>query len=143
MPGEMTKERLEEYKSKKAEIAELQIKLSCLGKGDSMIGNSVILNGQVYPPRPESVVGFDEKKYERLRKKYNDRLAELERDCGEVEEWIEEIPDSLTRRIFRMYYVDGMTQQQVAMKMNMDKSTVSRKIYNFLKVATNATNATV
>lgn len=132
---EMTKERLEEYKSKKAEIAELRIKLSCLGKGDSMIGNSVILNGQVYPPRPESVVGFDEKKYERMRKKYSDRLAELERDCGEIEEWIEEIPDSLTRRIFRMYYVDGMTQQQVAMKVHLDQSCICRKIDNYLKNA--------
>ena len=140
---EMTKERLEEYKSKKAEIAELQIKLSSLGKGDSMIGNSVILNGQVYPPRPESVVGFDGKKYERLRKKYSDRLAELERDCSEVEEWIEEIPDSLTRRIFRMYYVDGMTQQQVANEIGLDRSRISRKIDDFLKNAHKAQNAHV
>lgn len=131
---EMTKERLEEYKSKRAEITELRIKLSSLGKGDSMIGNSVILNGQVYPPRPESVVGFDEKKYERLRKKYSDRLAELERDCGEVEEWIEEIPDSLTRRIFRMYYVDGMTQQEVAKNVHLAQSKVSEKISAYLKL---------
>ena len=140
---EMTKERLEEYKSKRAEITELRIKLSSIGKGDSMIGNSVILNGQVYPPRPESVVGIDEKKYERLRKKYSERLAELERDCGEIEEWIEEIQDSLTRRIFRMYYVDGMTQQQVANEIGLDRSRISRKIDDFLKNAHKAQKAHV
>lgn len=55
----MTKEQLEEYKSKKAEIQELQYKLDHLGEGDSMIGNSVINDYRTGHPRPQSVVGVD------------------------------------------------------------------------------------
>ena len=40
-----------------------------------------------------------------------------------------------------MYYIDNMTQRQIAKKVNMDKSTVARKIEKFLKVAPNAPNA--
>lgn len=143
MPVQMTKERLEEYRSKKAEITELQCRLSHLDEGDSMIGNSVINDYTKGHPRPQAVVGFDQKKYERLRLKYESRLAELQQDCKEIETWIEEIPDSITRRIFRMYYIDGMTQQQVAEIINLDRSRVSRKIDEYMKNAHKAQNAHV
>ena len=55
----MTKNRLEEYKSKKDEIRELQQKLDNLGKGDSLIGNDTILDYQTGYPRPQSIVGYD------------------------------------------------------------------------------------
>ena len=62
---------------------------------------------------------------------------------AETEQWIEAIPDSQTRRIFRMRFLDGMILEQIGKKMHVDKSTVSRKIENFLKFATHATNATL
>ena len=49
--------------------------------------------------------------------------------------WIEAIPDSLTRRIFRMYYVDGMNQSRIAKRVHLSQSQVSRKIDGFLKDA--------
>lgn len=55
----MTREKLEEYKSKKDEIHELQQKLQHLGEGDSLIGNDVILDYQTGYPRPQSIVGYD------------------------------------------------------------------------------------
>lgn len=43
-PVEITKERLEDYKSKKAETLELRHKLEHVGDGDSLIGNDTILD---------------------------------------------------------------------------------------------------
>lgn len=138
---EMTRERLEDYRSKKDEIKELQYKLAHLGKGDSMMGADTIFDYQTGFPRPQAVVGVDKDKMDRLEARYEKRIAELEAECAKVELWIEEIPDSLTRRIFRMYYVDGMPLHKIGQKVHLDKSTVSRKINSYLKVATHATNA--
>ena len=58
---------------------------------------------------------------------------EAEQDC--IEEWVFGIRDSRTRRIFQMYFLEGLTQEKVGRKMNMDRSVVSRKIDSYLKFA--------
>lgn len=140
---EMTKKKLEEYKSKKAEIKELQYKLSHLGAGDSLIGNDVIMDYRKGYPIPQSVVGYDFEKEKRLRESYEKRIQKLRAECLEVEMWIEDIPDSLIRRIFRMHYVDGMTQKEISKIIHLDRSRISRKIDDFLKNAHKAQNAHV
>ena len=131
---EMTRERLEGYRSCREEIQELQYKLDHLGEGDSLIGNDVIMDYRDGFPRPQSVVGYDYGKYERLRKAYESRIEKLQAECAEVGLWIEAIPDSLTRRIFRMYYVDGMRQSHIAKKVHLSQAEVSKKISRFLKL---------
>ena len=131
---EMTRERLEGYRSCREEIQELQYKLDHLGEGDSLIGNDVIMDYRDGFPRPQSVVGYDYDKYERLRKAYEIRIVKLQAECAEVELWIEAIPDSLTRRIFRMYYIDGMRQSHIAKKVHLSQAEVSKKISRFLKL---------
>ena len=48
---------------------------------------------------------------------------------------MEAIPDSLTRRIFRMCFIDGRKQKDVAKAVHLDQSMISKKINNYLKVA--------
>ena len=131
---EMTRERLEGYRSCREEIRELQYKLAHLGEGDSMIGNDVILDYRTGYPRTRSVVGLDHKREKRLRTVYENRIAKLETECAEVELWVDEIPDSLTRRIFRMYYIDGMNQSKIAKRVHLSQAEVSKKISRYLKV---------
>ena len=138
---EMTKERLEAYKSNKEEIRELRYKLDHLGEGDSLIGNDVIKDYRTGYPRPQSVVGYDYDKEDRLRTAYQARIQKLEAECAAVELWIEEIPDSLTRRIFRMYYLEGATQRRIGECLHIERSTVSKKIEAFLKVSHKSHNS--
>ena len=63
----MTKKTLSNYRKLKKEIPLLEYELSELKTTDRGIGNSVILNGKNGSKKPESVIGFDEKKY--LRRK--------------------------------------------------------------------------
>ena len=130
----MEREQLERYLSQKEEIRELRYKLEHLGEGDSLIGNSTIFDDSTGYPRPQVVVGYDYNKERRLRERYETRLEKLQVDCEETEQWIEAIPDSQTRRIFRMYYLEGETQQKIGKKLHLDQSSVSRKIENFLKL---------
>ena len=133
----MTKERLEAYRSSKMEILELEYTLNNRWKSDTMIGNSVIFDYSKGYPMPQSVPGFDWKRYERLQEHDLRRKEFLETECAEVEDFVDGIKDSLIKRIFRMYYIDGrkaVTQSEVAKKMHIDQSGVSRRIDNYLKL---------
>ena len=68
--------------------------------------------------RPTAAIALKQK----LLKKRNDRLTALEAELLELtnqaEEYIETIPKSEPRIIFRLYYIDDLTWYQVALKMN-------------------------
>ena len=86
--------------------------VSCGKKGKKPLG-TVKITG-----RPVGVIS----RKEQLLKKRNRRLEELEEELLEmtiqVEEYIESIPKSELRIMFRMYYIDGLTWVQVAHRMN-------------------------
>lgn len=139
----MTLELLRGYKSKKEEIAELAYKLDHIEDDDNLVGNDIIFDYRSGYPQPQAVVGTDREKYNRLSSRWSNRKALLEEECLQVEEFIESIPDSLTRRIFRMCYLDGHTQKHVADKINLDRSTVTKKIDKYLKVSPNSPKKTL
>ena len=131
----MTRERLEGYQSCKEEIRELQYKLAHLGEGDSLIGNDVVFDYRTGYPKPQSVVGYDYELERRRKERWEKLIEKLQSEVTEVEQWVENIPDSLTRRIFQMYYIDGVRQKRIAKKMHLSQSQISRKIDGFLKDA--------
>lgn len=135
---DITKELLQGYRSKKAEIQELDYILKNRWRDEGLIGNDVIFDYSKGYPMPQSVVGFDQKKYERLQDRDQRRKEKLKQECTEIEAFVENIDDSLTRRIFKMYFIDGdkkPTQHKVAKKLFIDQSTVSKKIDEYFKVA--------
>lgn len=129
----MTKERLEGYRSCKEEINELRYRIECVKNDDNMIGNDTIFDYRTGYPRPQAVVGYDYEKEARLTARYLSRIDKLKTECTEVEEWIEAISDSLTRRIFWMYYIYGVRQSVIAQRVHLSQSKVSEKISGFLK----------
>ena len=140
----MTKERLEAYRSSKMEILELEYTLNNRWKSDTMIGNDVIFDYSKGYPMPQSVPGFDWKRYERLQERDLRRKEFLETECAEVEDFVDGIKDSLIKRIFRMYYIDGrrnVTLEEVGKKVHMGRSGVGKKIDKFLKVSRNSPNS--
>lgn len=140
---DITKELLQGYRSKKAEIKELDWKLKNRWRDEGMIGNDVIFDYSKGYPMPQSVVGFDQKKYERLQDRDQRRKEQLEQECTEIEDFVENIDDSLTRRIFRLCFIDGRKQKDVARSVHLDRSRISRKIDNYLENAHKAQNAHV
>lgn len=130
----MTREKLEAYRSMQEEIRELKDKLQHLGEGDSMIDSSVINDYRSGYPVPQGVVGVDWEKIGRLRERYTNRIVKLQKECDLVEEYIENIDDSLTRRIFRMYFIEGISQSKITKQVHMAQTTISKKISNYLKV---------
>ena len=72
---------------------------------------------------------------EKLMKMKRERREQAEKKVLEIESFISGIPDSETRQIFELYFQEGMRQQDIAKKLNMDQSRISRKIYDYLKNA--------
>lgn len=139
----MNKELLLSYKSKKAEIYELKYSLQRMNEDDTLIDNDTILNYTKGYPVPQAVVGIDWNKAYKKEKRYLTRIETLEKECKEVEDFIESIQDSLVRRIFRMHYIDGISQNSIAKVIHMDRSNVGKKINTFLKLSHNSPNSHV
>lgn len=130
---EVTRQQLEEYRSDKQEILELTYRIENRWKDETMIGSDVVFDYSKGYPMPQAIVGFDQSRYEHLQDRDVRRKDKLEKKCKETEDWIEEIKDGITRRIFRMYFLEGKKQKDVAKAVHMDQSRVSRKIEEYLK----------
>ena len=128
----MTRKQLEQYKSKKEEITELEAAIRKLGSGESLMGSSTVFDYRSGYPVPQAVVGVDRKKFWSTKERYEAKIAELKAECEEAERFVEGIEDSLTRRIFRMYFLDGARQEDIAAAVHINQSVVSRKISCFL-----------
>ena len=122
----MTREQLEEIFHIKKEIQDLEKRISRIEKQSSMVADSV----QKGYKRRAIIYGVDIKRvyklqsnYEKL-KKFKIQLVDKEK---EIEDYIEKIPFSEIRQIFRYRYLDGMNWIQVAHQMN---SKYRNKEYN-------------
>lgn len=134
---EMTRERLEAYRSNKEEIKELRYKLEHLEDGDNLVRNDVIFDYRKDTQEQRLllvVIMSWEKNGER---DIHASIAKLETEQDSIEEWVFAIRNSQTRRIFQMYFLEGMNQEKVARKMHMAQSGVSRKIDEHLKCVIN------
>lgn len=130
----MTLELLKGYKSKKDEIQELAYKLDHIEDNDNLVGNDIIFDYRSGYPQPQAVVGTDRERYRRLSSRWSNRKAILEEECKQVEEFIESIPDSLIRRLFRQSFIDGRTQREISRDLYISQSSISKKINDFLKL---------
>lgn len=61
------------------------------------------------------------------------RKEEVNKLLVEIEEFIAGIPDSITRQIFELTYIDGKKQREVATTVRYSRSRVSQIINKYLK----------
>lgn len=138
----MNKEILSQYQHIVNEIYELGIHIhKCEDALAKLIEEGTVIDkvsGGVGGIQGFKIEGFPLAEYERRRRilqrksdKYFSLQTELEELSYEIECDIEEIPNSRDRRIMRMVFLEGMTQQQVADEMFMDRSNVSRIISKY------------
>lgn len=97
------------------------------------MGNDIIFDYRSGYPQPQAVIGTDQERYHRLSSRWSNRKALLEEECQQVEEFIESIPDSMTRRLFRQSFIDGRTQREISRDLYISQSSISKKISDYLK----------
>lgn len=73
----------------------------------------------------------------RIRKK-EERKAKLEAEIEEVETFIDALPEGMDKQIFEKTYLKGMTQQEIGEAVNLERSSISKKIGAVLKLSHNS-----
>lgn len=142
----MDKKTLRQYRSLKRELESLDKKLDRLsvraldvptvvGTVQASCKNHPYTRTRIGVWMDEPVKMGEIKKLRRINEKRHQEVSELK---IEIEEFIAEIPDSETRRIFEYTYMDGMSQTSVAEIMGFDQSSISKKIKSYLQLSYNS-----
>ncbi len=128
----MTKAELEQYRSIATEIDEIRDRLNKNTVHGTVTGSD---SEFPYVKHCISVGGVEETE----RSKRDMLLIQrLERQKREIECFVHNIPDSITRRIFTYRYIDGRVKpswQWIAFKIGGGNSAdaVKKRVYRFLK----------
>lgn len=126
----MDKEILVQYAEMVEEIKDIRKRIVKLEKERQRLEKTIVADTVKGTRKdgtygPIKVTGIPSREYERKSKSI-DRLQELleekeakllELTC-QAEEYIDSIPKSELRIMFRFYYIDGFTWEQVAIRMN-------------------------
>lgn len=115
MEIKVTRDLLDHYRKLKQEIPVLEMELQMMKNTEAGLGNDTIFDYKTGYPRPQSVVGFDQKKYDRRK-----NTLECKKEKVKVmDQWIDDIKDGQTRCVFRMFYKQGMTWKAIAKQIGM------------------------
>ena len=120
----LTIQELEQLHDMRREIKVLKKRIE--KEAATMAVDSVTASGDDYPYTPHQVTirGMPIKLIRRLRK----RTMKLEKRVLAVETFIDTIEDSQVRQIVMMRYSQGMTWQQVAMRLGSCNEATPRKM---------------
>lgn len=66
------------------------------------------------------------------------RRAQITDEMKEVEEFIESIQEGEERQVFELYYLQGMKQREVADIVGLERSSISKKISDYLQLSHNS-----
>jgi len=113
----MTKERLKQYISLGKEIVELEVDIQTLFTTDKGIVIDTVMDYRSGYGVPQGIRGFNMKEYRQKCKRLQKKKAKAEKELVAIEEFIDGIDDSLTRRVFKMRYEDGMSWTAIALKL--------------------------
>lgn len=122
----MTKERLTEYYNIKREAEDLRKRIEKLEKQSEMVGDVVQkgINGKAVIYGVDIRRAYKLEKYKNKLKAFNEKIIE---EKIKIEEYIETIPFSEIRRIFRYRYEDGDNWIQIMHKMKYKEESTARK----------------
>lgn len=142
----MDKKRLERYKPLKRELLMINKQISKLEERREELP---VVMGKVqssdhefpYTERRISVQMFEPKEAHKIDREIvrkRARKRQIESEMEEVKEFIENMPEGENKRIFELYYMEGLTQTQVAEIVSLDRSRISRKIHDYIENAHNS-----
>lgn len=138
----MDKLKLKKYRPNKARLKRIEERISelcetepageVMGKvrGSSKDFPYTEVRTSVMIPDPDE----QERINKQIRKKEAERLQVLA-EIQEVEEFLDGIEDAEIKEVFELLYVDGKKQKEAADILHIDRSYVSKKINNFLKLS--------
>lgn len=129
------RKQLKQYIDLQDEIKDLELRIKKLSakkrevQSDTVVGSASEFpyNSMVY-----TITGFNEEAHQEKLERLNCILIKRKQRCEdlklEIEEFISTIPDSKTRRVFTLRYIDGLTWLQIARRIERYDESYPRKM---------------
>ncbi len=128
------KELLQQYTDLQAEIRDLENRISKLQNQAEKIEHDFVKGSHgefPYTPRTFHIEGVSDRRQKRLAR-LRKLLAKRKEKCEEmklqIEEFIDAIPDSRTRRVFQYRYIDELPWLEIAFKIGRHDESYPRKV---------------
>ena len=128
----MQKEKLVQYKDLEREIIKLEKRIEkekTKIEHDKVQGSNTEYPYNLLHLNIEGVV-FDDENTKKLYKILNDRHDKTAKLKLEIEVWIASIPDSRTRQVFEMRYIDNASWQRISNSLGSHDESFARKIHD-------------
>jgi len=139
----MKEQELSQYRAIKFEIEDLSSRIKMLEqKGIQIVSDRVKGSSKHFPyiEKYFYISGVDPEEEDNrqmlineLLRKRNKKLDELIEMESRIHDYIYMIPDSEIRQIFTFRYIDGLSQEEIGMKLHMDRSGVSKRITKYIE----------
>lgn len=126
----MTKKRLKKMRSLILEARHLQEMLDRPAKTTEYVGDTA-KDYRTGKPHSIKITGYGEQEYPELKERYYQKLRQIQQEIAFLEGFLDQVEDPQTRDILRLYYVNGLTQEQIAEELGYDARTIRRKIKIF------------
>lgn len=137
----MDKKTLKRYKPNKDRLIRIEEQIQELCERESTVVMGKVTGSSADFPYTEvrtSVQMYDPYEEEnirrQIRRKESDRLRIL-KEQKEVEDYINGIDDPEIKEIFELSFIEGKKQDEVAEIVNIDRSYVSKKISDYIKLS--------
>ena len=137
----MDKKTLKKYRPNKDRLIRIENQIQELSERESTVVMGKVTGSSADFPYTEvrtSVQMYDPYEEEnvrrQIRRKEADRLLIL-KEQKEVEDYINGIDDPEIKEIFELSFIEGKKQDEVAEIVNIDRSYVSKKISDYLKLS--------
>lgn len=120
----MTKKELEEYQKLKTDIKCLENEIKELLETDKGIVIDTVLDYRSGYGVPTGIRGFNQRRYNELRKKLDKKQDRLQR----INNFIDNIIDDQTRYVFTLKYKNKKTWSQIANRIGKYDESYPRKL---------------
>jgi len=120
--------RLEQLKSLRQEVDDLSQRIAELELAAQ--GGAGRVTGMPRGGRKADRIAECAVKIADLRDKMDDRRMDCMEELARLYDFIDDIPDSLTRQIFSLRYIDGLSWQQVAFGIGESDEQFPRRVHN-------------
>lgn len=117
----MTKKRLKRMRSLISEARHLQEMLDQPAKTTEYVGDTA-KDYRTGKPHSITITGYGQQDYPELKERYYQKLRDIQQEIAFLESFLDQITDPQTRDILRLYYVNGMTQEQIAEDLGFFKN---------------------
>lgn len=129
----MTKDRLKKLRALVKEAEHLQsqyIDAICFPKEQVVDSYKDYSTGF---PHTKSISGYGDSAYVDVRQKLYEKQRQIQQEIAFLEDWLDRVEDPELRDILRLQYINGLTQEQIAVELGYSERTIRRKLCEFWK----------